>query len=72
MPHITTRTELPIDDTNKSTPDDKHPWLDSDDVRRNMTDKEILRMKLNLKDSILNEKEKKEFFNEGRTIYRCV
>ena len=61
MPCITARTELPIDDTNKSTPDDKYPWLDPDDVRRNMTDKEILRMKLNLKDSILNEKEKEEF-----------
>ena len=61
MPCITTRTELPIDDTNKSTPDDKYPWLDPDDVRRNMTDKEILQMKLNLKDSILNEKEKEEF-----------
>ena len=41
MPCITTRTELPIDDTNKSTLDDKYPWLDPDDVRRNMTDKEI-------------------------------
>ena len=61
MPSITTRTELPIDDTNKSTPDDKYPWLDPDDPRRNMTDKEILQMKLNLKDSILNEKEKEEF-----------
>ena len=61
MPCITTHTELPIDDTNKSTPDDKYPWLDPDDVRGNMTDKEILRMKLNLKDSILNEKEKEEF-----------
>ena len=61
MPRITTCTELPIDDTNKSTPDDKYPWLDPDDVRRNMTDKEILQMKLNLKDSILNEKEKEEF-----------
>ena len=61
MPHITTHTELPIDDTNKSTPDDKYPWLDSDDPRRNMTDKEILQMKLTLKDSILNEKEKEEF-----------
>ena len=58
---ITTNTELPIDDTNKSTPDDKYPWLDPDDPRRNMTDKEILRMKLNLKDSILNEKEKEDF-----------
>ena len=61
MPCITTCTELPIDDTNKSTPDDKYPWSGPYDVRRNMTDKEILRMKLNLKDSILNEKEKEEF-----------
>ena len=61
MPRIATRTEIPIDDTNKSTPDDKYPWLDPDDPRRNMTDKEILQMKLNLKDSILNEKEKEEF-----------
>ena len=58
MPHITTCTELPVDDTNKSTPDDKYPWLDPDDVRRNMTDKEILQMKLNLKGSVLDEKEK--------------
>ena len=42
MPCITTCTELPIDDTNKSTPDDTYPWLDPDDIRRNMTDKEIL------------------------------
>ena len=46
---------------NQSTPDDKYPWLDPDDIRRNMTDKEILQMKLNLKDSILNETEKEEF-----------
>ena len=58
MLRITTRTELPIDDTNKSTPDDKYLWLAPDDIRRNMTDKEILQMKLNLKDSIFNEKEK--------------
>ena len=64
MPCITTRTELPIDDTNKSTSEDKYPWLDPDDPRRNMTDKEILRMKLNLKDSILNEKEKEEFLTK--------
>ena len=42
MPRITTCTELPIDDMNKSTSDDKYPWLDPDDIRRNMTDKEIL------------------------------
>ena len=29
-----------------------------------MTDKEILRIKLNLKDSVLNEKEKKEFLTK--------
>ena len=61
MPCITTCTELPVDDTNKSTSDDKYPWLDPDDIRRNMTDKEILRMKLNLKDSVLDERGKEEF-----------
>ena len=39
MPCTTTCTELPADDTNKSTSDDKYPWLDPDDIRRNMTDK---------------------------------
>ena len=61
MPRITTCTELPIDDMNKLTPDDKYPLLDPDDIRRNMIDKEILQMKLNLKDLILDEKEKEEF-----------
>ena len=64
MPYITTCTELPIDDTNKSTPGDKYPWLDPDDIRRNMTDKEILRMKLNLKDSVLDGKDKEEFLKK--------
>ena len=64
MPYITTCTELPIDDMNKSTPDNKYPWLDPDDIRRNMTDKEILQMKLNLKDSILDEKGKEEFLEK--------
>ena len=64
MPRIATHTEIPIDNTNKSTPDDQYPWLDPDDPRRNMTDKEILQMKLNLKDSILNEKEKEEFLTK--------
>ena len=61
MPHITTCTELSVDDINKPIPDDKSPWLESDDIRRNMTDSEILRMKLNLKDSMLDEKGKEEF-----------
>ena len=64
MPCITTCTELPIDDMNKSTSDDKYPWLDPDDIRRNMTDKEILQMKLNLKDSVLDEKGKEEFLEK--------
>ena len=42
MSCITTCTELPADDTDKSKSDDKYPWLDPDNIRRNMTDKEIL------------------------------
>ena len=61
MPRIATCTELSVDDTSKRTPDDKYPWLESDDIRRNMTDFKILRMKLNLKDSTLDEKGKEEF-----------
>ena len=61
MLRITTCTELPVDDTNKSTSDNKYPWLDPDDIRRNMMETEILRMKLNLKDSVLDEKGKEEF-----------
>ena len=46
MPCIITCTELSVDNTNKPTPDDKYPWLESDDIRKNMTDSEILRMML--------------------------
>ena len=51
MPRITTCTELSVEDTNKPTSDGKYPWLESDDIKRNVTDSEILPMKLNLKDS---------------------
>ena len=61
MPCITTCTELSVDNENKPTLDDKCPWLESDDIRRNMTESKILRMKLNLKDSVLDEKGKEEF-----------
>ena len=64
IPHITTCTEMPVNDTNKSSPDDNYPWLDPDDIRQNMTDKEILRMKLNLKGSVLDEKGKEEFLDK--------
>ena len=40
VPCITTSTEMSVNDTNKSMPDDKYPWLDPDDIRQNMTDKE--------------------------------
>ena len=33
MPCITTCTEMSVNDTNKSTLDDKYPWLDPDDIR---------------------------------------
>ena len=49
---------------NKSTPDNKYPWLDPDDIRINMTDKEILQIKLILKDSVLDEKGKEEFLEK--------
>ena len=42
MPYITICTELSIDNIYKSTSDDKYPWLDPDDIKRNMTAKEIL------------------------------
>ena len=64
IPCITTHTDMPIDDTNKSMPEDKYPWLDPDDIRRNMTDKEILQMKLNLKDSVLDDKGKEELLEK--------
>ena len=69
MPQITKCTELPVDDTNKSASDKKYPWLDSHDIKRNMTDKEILQMKLNLKDSVLDENGKEKFLVKVGTIY---
>ena len=50
-----------MDDTNVPTKDDKHPCLDPEDKRRHMTDAEILRQKLNLEDSVIDEKGKEEF-----------
>ena len=64
MPRILTCTDTITDDTNVPTKDDKYPWLDPDDKRRHMTDAEILRLKLNLEDSLLNEKGKEEFLTK--------
>ena len=41
---------------------DLYPWLDKDDPRRHMTDMQILKTKIKLDDSILNEKQKLEFY----------
>ena len=64
MPRISTCTDMITDDTNAPTKDDKYPWLDPDDKRRHMTDAEILRLKLNLEDSLLDDKGKEEFLTK--------
>ena len=42
----------------QTTPTDKYPWLDLEDERRNMTDREILEKYIDLKKSCLNKEEK--------------
>ena len=44
----------------KNDSKERYPWLDEDDERKYMTDKEILDKYINLNDSCLNEKEKKQ------------
>ena len=61
MPRISTCTDTITDNTNVPTKDDKYPWLDPDDKQRHMTDAKILRHKLNLEDSLLDDKGKEEF-----------
>ena len=43
---------------NKTECDDPYPWLDPDDVRRNMTDEEIIYKYDDLSQSCLSAKEK--------------
>ena len=42
---------------------DKYPWLDPEDDRRNMTDREILEKYIDLKNSCLNKEEKMKVMN---------
>ena len=42
----------------QKTPTDNYPWLDPDDDRRHMTDREILQKYINLNDSCLSKEEK--------------
>ena len=60
MLHISTCTEMTTEDTNVPTQDDKYPLLDPDDKQHHMTDAEILQMKLNLSDCVLDDKGKEE------------
>ena len=55
-------------DTNVPTQDDKYPWLDPDDKRRQMTDAEILGMKTNLTECSLDDKQKEEFLTKLDTF----
>ena len=64
MPRISTSTDMITDDTNVPTKDDKYPWLDPNDKRRHMTDAKILRLKLNVEDSLLEAKGKEEFLTK--------
>ena len=42
----------------QKSPEDKYPWLDPDDDRRHMTDREILEKYINLNNSCLSKEEK--------------
>ena len=64
MPCISTCTEMTTEDTNVPTQDNKYPWLDPDDKQRQMTDAEILRMKLNLTGCSVDDKQKEEFLTK--------
>ena len=59
-------TDTITDDTNVPTKDVKYPWLDPDDKRIHMTDAKILRHRLNLEDSLLDDKGKEEFLTKNR------
>ena len=72
MPRISTCTDTIADDTNVPTKDDKCSWLDPDDKRRHMTDAEILRLKLNLDDSLLDEKGKEEFLTKTDDLFKIL
>ena len=72
MPRILSCTDNFTDDTNVPTKDDKYPWLDPDDRRRHMTDAEILIHKLNLEDSLLDAKARKNFSQKQMTSMTFV
>ena len=52
--------ELKNHHVNTPTPNDPYPWLERDDPRRHMTDEEIIRQKIPLQQSNLNDAEKQK------------
>ena len=51
-----------FNDSNMSEDNDPYPWLDKDDPRRNMTDRECLENYIDLSDSDITEREKKNLY----------
>ena len=51
-----------FNDSNMSEDNDPYPWLDKDDPRRNMTDRECLEKYIDLSDSDITEREKRNLY----------
>ena len=60
---------IKMNDQNKDDedPNDPYPWLSETDIRKKMTDNEILDKFMNLDKSILTEEEKEDF---GKILYK--
>ena len=69
-PHIAPRTDTHVNDTYRPMINDKYPWLDADDKRWHMADREITEWKVNLKDSSLTQ-EKSKSLQSGRGTSWC-
>ena len=50
---------------------DKYPWLDQNDPRRNMTNLEILKLKVNLSESELDVSKKRIIISRITEVQRC-
>ena len=51
-----------FNDSNMSEDNDPYPWLDKDDPKRNMTDRECLEKYIDLSDSDITEREKRNLY----------
>ena len=56
------RDKKDYNDNNMSEDNDPFPWLDKDDPRRNMTDRECIEKFVALSDSDITEKEKRNLY----------